>query len=93
MRLDIENMSNYQILNYILKASYAEKKEIFEDNKIYAYILKSENIYIFNSLLESLEGKEILDTQVKVKQEADYIEVEVTYEVEENIGVKEKIVF
>lgn len=45
------------------------------------------------TLKTELEGKEILDTQVKVKQEADYIEVEVTYEVEENIGVKEKIVF
>ena len=45
------------------------------------------------TLKTELEGKEILDTQVKVRQEADYIEVEVTYEVEENIGVKEKIVF
>ena len=45
------------------------------------------------TLKTELEGKEILDTQVKVKQEADYIEVQVTYEVEENIGVKEKIVF
>ena len=33
------------------------------------------------------------DKQVKVKSEADYIEVEVTYEVEENIGIEEKIIF
>ena len=44
-------------------------------------------------LKEEIEGKEILDTQINVRTELDYIEVEVTYEVEENIGIEEKIVF
>ena len=44
-------------------------------------------------LKEELESKEILDMQVSIKQEVDYVEVEVTYEVEENIGIEEKIVF
>ena len=45
------------------------------------------------SLKEEIENKKILDKQVQVKAEADYIEVQVTYEVEENIGIEEKIVF
>ena len=45
------------------------------------------------TLKAELEGKDISNTQVKVRQETDYIEVQVTYEVEENIGIKEKIVF
>lgn len=45
------------------------------------------------SLQEELDGKEILDKQVNVTSEPDYIEVEVTYEVKENIGIKEKIIF
>ena len=44
-------------------------------------------------LKDEIQGKEILNKQVKLKAEADYIEVEVTYEVEENIGIEEKIVF
>ena len=45
------------------------------------------------SLKEQLDGKKILNKEVNVVQEAEYIEVEVTYEVEENIGIKEKIIF
>ena len=41
----------------------------------------------------NIEGKKVLDKQVQVKAEAEYIEVQVTYEVEENIGMEEKIVF
>ena len=44
-------------------------------------------------LEEEVKEKVILGKQVKVKQEADYILVEVTLEVEENIGIEEKIVF
>lgn len=44
-------------------------------------------------LKEEIEGKEIVNKQVNVKAEADSIEVEVIYEVEEGIGVEEKIVF
>lgn len=35
----------------------------------------------------------ILNEQVNTNQNAEYVEVEVTYEVQENIGTKEKIVF
>ena len=44
-------------------------------------------------LKKEIEGKEVLDKQVKVLSEVDYIEIEVTYEVKENIGIEEKIVF
>ena len=37
--------------------------------------------------------KNILNEQVNTNQNAEYVEVEVTYEVQENIGTKEKIVF
>ena len=47
----------------------------------------------YQTLKDKLENKKILDKQVNVRQNADYIEVQVTYEVEENIGIEEKIVF
>lgn len=43
---------------------------------------------------EQIENHDnILDEQVATYEEAEYVEVEVTYEVQENIGTKEKIVF
>lgn len=43
---------------------------------------------------EQIENHDkILDEQVTTYEEAEYVEVEVTYEVQENIGTKEKIVF
>ena len=44
-------------------------------------------------LSEELKDKEILDTQINTKSENGAIIVEVTYEVKEEIGVEEKIVF
>ena len=44
-------------------------------------------------LKDKIEGKEILNREVKVSLDADYMEIEVIYEVKENIGIKEKIVF
>ena len=35
----------------------------------------------------------ITDEQINVKENAEFVEVEVIYEVKENIGTKEKIVF
>ena len=46
-----------------------------------------------NELNREIENNKVLNKQVKVKSESDYIEVEVIYEVEENIGIEEKIVF
>ena len=43
------------------------------------------------ALKENIENKEITDKQINVKTERDFIEVEVTYEVKENIGVQEKL--
>lgn len=44
-----------------------------------------------DSQIENTEN--ILNTQINVHENAEYVEVEVTYEVQENIGTKEKIVF
>ena len=44
-------------------------------------------------LSEELKDKDILDTQINTKSENGAIIVEVTYEVKEEIGVEEKIVF
>ena len=45
-------------------------------------------------LIQEIERKEnILNEQVNVYKNEDYIEVEVIYEVLENIGIKEKIIF
>jgi len=44
-----------------------------------------------NGQIENLDN--ILDSQVTTYENIEYVEVEVTYEVQENIGRKEKIVF
>ena len=52
---------------------------------------KSEAESELNEKLKNLEN--LLDEQVVTYEEADYVDVEVTYEVQENIGTEEKIVF
>ena len=45
-------------------------------------------------LLKQIEDStKILNKNINVKEESEYVEVKVTYEVEENIEIKEKIVF
>lgn len=44
-------------------------------------------------LVNEIKDKEILDKQIKVKTESEYLLVEVTFEVKEKIGIEEKIVF
>ena len=44
-------------------------------------------------LVNEIKDKEILDKQIKVKAESEYLLVEVTFEVKEKIGIEEKIVF
>ena len=45
-------------------------------------------------LKQQIENSEnIVNEQINVYENAEYVEVEVTYEVQENIGTKEKIVF
>ena len=47
-----------------------------------------------NKLNEQIEDlNNILSTQININTTNEYIEVEVTYEVLEDIGTKEKIVF
>ena len=84
--------SNFYLPFEIVKYTYKEYEEkvvihSFEEAKQIGIDMAKE------TLQEDIDGKEILDKQVKVRTETDYIEVEVTYEVKENIGIEEKIVF
>ena len=84
--------SNFYLPFELVKYTYKEYKE----EQVVHSIEEAKQIGIDRakeSLQEKIDGKEILDKQVKVRTEKDYIEVEVTYEVKENIGIKEKIVF
>ena len=84
--------SNFYLPFELVKYTYKE----YEERSIIHSFEEAKQIGIDRakeSLQEKIDGKEILDKQVKVRTETDYIEVEVTYEVKENIGIKEKIVF
>ena len=84
--------SDFYLPVEVVEYTYKEYEEVL----IIHSIEKAKQIGIdraADELKEQIEGKDILNKQVNVKQEADYIEVEVTYEVEENIGIEEKIVF
>ncbi len=84
--------SNFYLPFELVKYTYKEYKE----EQVVHSIEEAKQIGIDRakeSLQEKIDGKEILDKQVKIITEKDYIEVEVTYEVKENIGIKEKIVF
>ena len=84
--------SNFYLPFELVKYTYKEYKE----EQVVHSIEEAKQIGIDRakeSLQEKIDGKEILYKQVKVRTEKDYIEVEVTYEVKENIGIKEKIVF
>ena len=84
--------SNFYLPLELVKYTYKEYEEVvvvhsFEEAKQMGIDRAAE------TLKENIEGKKVLDKQVQVKAEAEYIEVQVTYEVEENIGIEEKIVF
>ncbi len=84
--------SNFYLPLEIVKYTYKE----YEEQLVVHSFEEAKQIGIDRareSLQEELDGKEILDKQVKVTSELEYIEVEVTYEVKENIGIKEKIIF
>ena len=84
--------SNFYLPIEIITHTYKE----YEEEVVIHSVEEAKQIGIdrvAEELKEELEGKKISDKQVKVKNETDYIEVEVTYEVEENIGIEEKIVF
>ena len=75
------------------------KSENFEYKKQLKNYTEEEVIEIAKNKLEEELNKQIEDTdkiinkQVNTYKNEDYIEVEVVYEVLENIGVKEKIIF
>ena len=47
-----------------------------------------------HAILSQIENtNNISDEQVNIKEETNFVDVEVVYEVKENIGTKEKIVF
>ena len=84
--------SNFYLPFEIVKYTYTE----YEENTVVHSIEEAKQMGVdkaAETLKENIEGKEILDKQVTVKQYNNYIEVQVTYEVEENIGVEGKIVF
>lgn len=83
--------SNFYLPIEVVEHEYKEYEEIailhsFEEAKQIGIDRATEE------LKKEIEGKEVLDRQVRVLSEADYIEIEVTYEVKENIGIEEKIV-
>ncbi len=84
--------SNFYLPLELVKYTYKEYEEVtvvhsIEEAKQMGIDKAAE------TLKEEIENKKILDKQVQVKSEAEYIEVQVTYEVEENIGIEEKIVY
>ena len=84
--------SNFYLPFEIVKYTYKE----YEEKVVIHSFEEAKQIGIDRAketLQEDIDGKEILDKQVKVRTETDHIEVEVTYEVKENIGIEEKIVF
>lgn len=84
--------SNFYLPIELITYNYAE----YQEENIVHSIEEAKNIAVDRGkekLENELKDKEILDTQIKVKSEKDYIEVELIYEVEETIGIEEKIVF
>lgn len=84
--------SNFYLPIELVEHTYKEYEEIV----VIHSIEEAKQIGIdraTDELKEELHDKEILDKQVKVKAEAEYIEVEVVFEVKETIGIEEKIVF
>ena len=81
--------SNFYLPLELVKYTYKE----YDEMVVVHSIEEAKQIGIdkaAETLKEKIENKKILDKQVQVKSEVDYIEVQVTYEVEENIGIEEK---
>ena len=84
--------SNFYLPIELVEYTYKEYEEIVvihsieEAKQIGIYRAKQE-------LAENIKDKEILDTQINTKSENGAIIVEFTYQVKENIGIEEKIVF
>ena len=84
--------SNFYLPIELITYSYVE----YQEENIVHSIEEAKSIAVDRGkekLENELKDKKILDTQIKIKSEKDYIEVEMIYEVEETIGIKETIVF
>lgn len=84
--------SNFYLPIEIIKYEYKEYNETpvihsVEESKQLA-IEKAEE-----ELKKEVENKEITDKKINVRTDKDYIEVEVIYEVKEQLGIEEKLVF
>ena len=61
---------------------------------IYAENDRNKSEEVAHAILSQIENtNNISDEQVNIKEETNFVDVEVVYEVKENIGTKEKIVF
>ena len=85
--------SNFYLRLEMVKTTYKECK----DTEIEYTLEEAKNIGIERAK-EKLDAQientnNITDEQINVKENNDFVEVEVIYEVEEDIGTKEKIVF
>ncbi len=79
--IELKVMQNLETKKQQIDYSVSEIKEI--------YIPKIEE-----EIENQIASKEkIVDKQVNIKEEKDYVDIEIIYEVLENIGAEEKIVF
>ena len=85
--------SNFYLPIEIIKTTnyeYEKQGKIYTEKELIEIATKQ----LEEDLKQEIESKEnILNKQVNVYKNEDYIEVEVIYEVLENIGIKEKIIF
>jgi len=85
--------SNFYLPVEIIKTTNYEYEK---QNKTYTEqeLIEIGTKQLEEQLMQEVENKEnILNKQVNVYKNEDYVEVEVIYEVLENIGIKEKIIF
>ena len=85
--------SNFYLPIEIIKTTNYEYEK---QNKTYTEeeLVENATKQLEEQLVKEIESKEnILNKHVNVYKNEDYIEVEVIYEVLENIGIKEKIIF
>ena len=84
--------SNFYLPIQIVKYEYKEYNEM----PVIHSVEESKQIGIERAqeeLKKEIENKEITDKKINVRTDKDYIEVELIYEVKEQIGIEEKIVF
>jgi len=85
--------SNFYLPVGIIKTTnyeYQKQSKTYTEQELIGIATKE----LEEQLLQEINNKEnILNKQVNVYKNGDYIEVEVIYEVLENIGIKEKIIF